>query len=73
MGKGGKGASAGAAAAAKKKGGGSGGDAGLGNKHDAGADEGEETPFIKDDLAAAHNWKPIKRSYLRGSPLENSG
>merc|ERR1711998_51392 len=74
MGKGGKGASGGAAVAAKKKSGGSSNhSAGLDQKHDAGAEEGEDTPFIKDDLAAAHTWKPIKRPYLRGSPLENSG
>ena len=27
----------------------------------------------KDDLVGAHTWKPIKRSFLRSSPLENSG
>jgi len=25
------------------------------------------------DLVSAHTWKPIKRSFLRSSPLENSG
>jgi len=33
----------------------------------------EDTPFIKDELAAAHTWKPLGRALLRGSPLENSG
>merc|ERR1711990_1342378 len=37
---------------------------------------GEESELLKntkDDLASAHKWKPIKRSFLRSSPLENSG
>jgi len=32
-----------------------------------------EDEFQKDELTSAHTWKPIKRSFLRSSPLENSG
>jgi len=38
--------------------------------------EEEEAALMKaekDDLVGAHTWKPIKRSFLRSSPLENSG
>jgi len=37
------------------------------------AEEAEALVDQKDDLVSAHTWKPIKRSFLRSSPLENSG
>merc|ERR1719393_739565 len=35
--------------------------------------DGESDPMLNDELSSAHTWKPIKRSFLRSSPLENSG
>ena len=69
MGKGGKGAAGAAAGAAKKKK----KDTGGGGSAAGGAQDGEDTPFLKDDLNQAHQWKPLKRSCMSQSPLENSG
>jgi len=69
MGKGGKGAAGAAAGATKKKKAG----APAGAAGNSGAPEGEDTPFLKDDLNQAHQWKPLKRSCMSQSPLENSG